>query len=199
MWSKWKKKLTTGVWCDTPTNIVFQGISFVSQPNTVHSVSLFMIWPIDRISHRTIQIQSIEDSRKIIDHVVVKQTRIKIPTLCVEWLTLQRHLAGVTPRSNVLRMCERVGQIGGPTLKCIWHNFFCWLIRKIFHSDEEWHLFYCNSILRCRVIQGFVSCDLDDLWYHKWTKKWSKNNETWNICVNTESTGLKYCKNYTLW
>ena len=115
----------------------------------------------------------------------------------MRWMTdikqpaLQRHLAGVTPRSNVLRMCERVGQISGPTLKCIWHNFFfCWLIRKIFHSDEEWHLFYCNSILRCRVIQGFVSCDLDDLWYHKWTKKWSTNNETWNICVNTESTGL---------
>ena len=71
---------------------------------------------------------------------------------------LQRHLAGVTPRSNVLRMCERVGQLS------VYDTiFFCWLIRKIFHSDEEWHLFYCNSILRCRVIQGFVSCELDDL------------------------------------
>ena len=26
-------------------------------------------------------------------------------------------------------------------------------------SDEKWHLFYCNSSLRCRVIQGFDLCN----------------------------------------
>ena len=34
---------------------------------------------------------------------------------------------------------------------------------KSFQSDEEWRLFYCNSILVCQVIQDFGLCKLDDL------------------------------------
>ena len=30
-------------------------------------------------------------------------------------------------------------------------------------NDEEWHLFYCDSTLGCRVIQDFALCKLDDL------------------------------------
>ena len=30
-------------------------------------------------------------------------------------------------------------------------------------NDEEWRLFYCDSTLGCRVIQGFDLCKLDDL------------------------------------
>ena len=36
-------------------------------------------------------------------------------------------------------------------------------IRKSFQSNEEWHLFYCNSSLGCRVIQDNGLCKLDDL------------------------------------
>ena len=32
-----------------------------------------------------------------------------------------------------------------------------------FQSEEEWRLFYCNTILVCRVIQDFGLCKLDDL------------------------------------
>ena len=34
---------------------------------------------------------------------------------------------------------------------------------KSSQSDEEWHLFYCNTILCYRGIQGFGLCKLDDL------------------------------------
>ena len=36
-------------------------------------------------------------------------------------------------------------------LKCIWHKIFHYFAKKSFQSDEEWHLFYCNSILGCWV------------------------------------------------
>ena len=32
--------------------------------------------------------------------------------------------------------------------------------------DEEWHLFYCESTLGCRVIQDLDLCKLEDLWHH---------------------------------
>ena len=56
----------------------------------------------------------------------------------MRWMTdvkqpaLQRHLAGVTPRSNVLRMCERVGQVGGPTLSEYDTIFFAGLFERFF-------------------------------------------------------------------
>ena len=216
------------MWCDAPTNIVFQWkcLQHLNQLcfSTKHgSLAIFDLtdWQ-DFTSndsntiHRRLKKDHWSHSRKADKdknrNFMRWMTDVKQPAL-------QRHLAGVTPRSNVLPYSTPKKKI---LLRCVdfcfyflqtycacakfevrlwsvYDKFFCCLIRKIFHSDEEWHLFYCNNILRCRVIRGFVSCELDDLWHHKWTKKWSKNNETWNICVNTESTGLKYCKNYTLW
>ena len=41
------------------------------------------------------------------------------------------------------------------SLKCLWHEMFCYLVRKSFQNDEEWHLFYCDSTLGCQVIQDF--------------------------------------------
>ena len=38
----------------------------------------------------------------------------------------------------------------------IWHKIFYLHIQKSFQSDEELHLFHCNSILCCWVIQGFA-------------------------------------------
>ena len=128
-----KKKLTTGVWCDTPTNIVFQWkcLQHLNQFcfSTKHgSIAIFYLtdWQ-DFTSndsntiHRRLEKDHWSLSRKA--------DKDKNPNF-MRWMTdikqpaLQRHLAGVTPRSNVLRMCERVGQIVGPTLKCIWHIFF---------------------------------------------------------------------------
>ena len=40
---------------------------------------------------------------------------------------------------------------------------FLLAIWKSFQSDEEWRLFYCNSILVCRVIKDVGLCKLDDL------------------------------------
>ena len=49
--------------------------------------------------------------------------------------------------------------------KCLWHEFFYHLVRKSFQNNEEWHLFYCDSTVGCRVIQDFDLCKLDDkLW-----------------------------------
>jgi len=59
-------------------------------------------------------------------------------------------------------------------LKCILHDLFCWLVSNSFQIDEEWRLFYCNSIFGCGVIQGFDLCRLDDLWRHSVDTKWSK-------------------------
>ena len=59
-------------------------------------------------------------------------------------------------------------------LKCIWHEIFKLFLSESFQSDEEWHLFYCNSILGCRVIQDFDLCKLEDLWGHKVDTKWCK-------------------------
>ena len=42
-------------------------------------------------------------------------------------------------------------------------NFFFQLIQKRFQNDEEWHLFYCDSTLGCRVIEDFDLCKLGDL------------------------------------
>jgi len=53
-------------------------------------------------------------------------------------------------------------------------QFFYYLIRKSFQNDEEWHLFYCDSTLGCRVIQDFDLCKLDALWHHNVDTKWCK-------------------------
>ena len=45
-------------------------------------------------------------------------------------------------------------------------QFFYCFIRKNFQSDEEWHLFYCNSIPGCQVIQDFDLCKLEGLRQH---------------------------------
>ena len=53
-------------------------------------------------------------------------------------------------------------------------KLFYWLIRKSFHSDEKWRLFYCNSILGCQVIQNLDLCKLDELSCHDVHRKWCK-------------------------
>ena len=88
--------------------------------------------------------------------------------------------------------------------ECKWHEFFYQLIKKSFQSDEEWRLFYCNSILVCRVIQDFGLCELDDLWRHIVDTKWCKITK-YGISVQMPSVqgwnfaGLMCCKNYTCW
>ena len=61
------------------------------------------------------------------------------------------------------------------TLEChLWGKIFYYLIWKSFQNDAEWHLFYCDSTLGCRVIQDFDLCKLDDLWHHNVDTKWCK-------------------------
>ena len=50
------------------------------------------------------------------------------------------------------------GSTKNQKLKLILKKFW-----KSFQSDEEWRLFYCNSVLVCRVIQDFGLCKLDEL------------------------------------
>ena len=47
-----------------------------------------------------------------------------------------------------------------PQLKVYMIRIFCFINFNIRKSNEEWHLFYCNSILGCQVIQD--SCKLED-------------------------------------
>ena len=49
----------------------------------------------------------------------------------------------------------------------------------------------------CRVIQDFDLCKLDDLRRHN-VDTMMYNNKIWNICANTKSTGLKFCRVYVL-
>ena len=41
--------------------------------------------------------------------------------------------------------------------------FFITLLGRAFQNDEEWRLFYFNSITGCRVVRDFALCKLDDL------------------------------------
>ena len=129
------------MWCDTPTNFVFQWkclqhlnqLCFSARQGSL-AIYHLTDWQ-DFTSndsntiHRRLKKDHWSHSRKA--------DKDKNPNF-MRWMTdvkqpaLQRHLAGVTPRSNVLRMCERVGQIGSPTLKCIWHELFAGLLQRAF-------------------------------------------------------------------
>ena len=65
-------------------------------------------------------------------------------------------------------------QVNIACLKCIWHKIIHLLIRNNFQNDKEWHLFCCNSILGCQVVQDFDFWKLDDLWHHLMDTKWCK-------------------------
>ena len=70
--------------------------------------------------------------------------------------------------------------------KCLWSEFFCYLIQKSFQNDEEWRLFYCDSTLGCRVIQDFDLCKLDELSRHSVDTKWCIITKNW-LCLTTFS------------
>ena len=52
-------------------------------------------------------------------------------------------------------------------LKCLWNELFYYLVWKSFQNDKEWHLFYRDSTLGCRVIQDFDLCKSYDLRRHR--------------------------------
>ena len=56
------------------------------------------------------------------------------------------------------------------------------------------YLFYCNSILGCRVIQDLGLCKLEDFVTSQGGHKIKGIHKIWNICANTTSTGLKFCR-----
>ena len=67
-------------------------------------------------------------------------------------------------------------------LKCPWHEIFYYLVRKSFQNDEEWRLFYCNSILGCWVIQDFDLCKLDKCDVTKGTQSGAKLQKIEYLC-----------------
>jgi len=66
------------------------------------------------------------------------------------------------------------------TLSSAWDSefFISW---KSFQSDEEWHLFYCNSIPGCRVGQDLVLCKPEDMWCHNMDTKWWKISKVYRF------------------
>ena len=79
-------------------------------------------------------------------------------------------------------------------LKCIWHEIFYQLIWKSFQSDEEWSLFYCDSILVCRVIQDFSLCKLVACDVTLWNQNDVKKQNMEILSANTELIGFKFCR-----
>ena len=141
MWSKWKKKINDWrvVWHSDKYCLSRNQFCFSTKHGSLAIYDLtdwqdFTSNDSNTI-HRRLERDHWSRSRKA--------DKDKNPNF-MRWMTdvkqpaLQRHLAGVTPWSNVLRMCERVGQIGGPTLKCIWHNFFLLAYSKDF--SQWWRM-----------------------------------------------------------
>ena len=62
-------------------------------------------------------------------------------------------------------------------------KFFISSFWRAFKVHDEWPLFYCNSILVCRVIQNFGLCKWDDLWCHIADTKWC-NTTKYRISVH---------------
>ena len=135
MWSKWKKKINDWrvVWHSDKYCLSRNQFCF----STKHgSIAIFYLtdWQ-DFTSNDSNTIHRRPEK----DHWwrSRKADKDKNPNF-MRWMTdvkqpaLQRHLAGVTPRSNVLRMCERVGQIGGPTLSVYDTIFFAGLFERFF-------------------------------------------------------------------
>ena len=73
-------------------------------------------------------------------------------------------------------------------LKCLWNELF-YPVRKSF-QNEDWRLFYCDSTLGGRVIQGLSKSD--DLWRHEVNPK-KLNPSRFFFCV-----GRKHCTIVTL-
>ena len=48
-------------------------------------------------------------------------------------------------------------------IKVLMKRYLVLAYSKRLGNDEEWRLFYCDSILGCRVIKDFDVCKLDEL------------------------------------
>ena len=80
--------------------------------------------------------------------------------LCNLWSLSQIRLFTVCSKSSIVMLvCVIFLPIGN---YCA-HDKIFYFVLKSFQSDEELHLFYCDSTLGCRVIQDFDLCKLDDL------------------------------------